>query len=136
MRPTHHNILHLPSPNIHHIHEQLRNLNLQNQELIRLADTIHRNSIMMHQNPPHIIARIEEELRRGLTIVVEGIHEVYKEMDRRLKSISQSLQHLNCNQTSLVSPYQSMVDRIASLEELLKNTQHNEAKLLRIIEKL
>lgn len=29
-----------------------------------------------------------------------------------------------------------MVDRIASLEEILKNTQQNEAKLLRIIEKL
>lgn len=91
MRPTNNNILHLPTINTHHIHKQLRNLDLQNQELIRLADAIHRNSIMMHQNPQHIIAHIEGELRRGLTIVVEGIHEVYKDMDRRLRSISQSV---------------------------------------------
>lgn len=70
MRPSNHNILHFTPTNTHHIHEQLRNLHLQNQELIRLAETIHSNSIMLHQKPPHIIARIEEELRRGLTIVV------------------------------------------------------------------
>jgi hypothetical protein len=38
----------------------------------------------------------------------------------------------NTTQTS-VDPYQSLVERISSLEMHLKNTQQNEAKLIAII---
>lgn len=60
MRHNQHNIDYIPITTAHQIYSQLDTLNLQNQQLIRLAQTIQTNSVIRHTHPPPIIASIEE----------------------------------------------------------------------------
>ena len=132
---------------------QLSNLDQQNIKLHSIADSIMKTSFLKtSEESPAIIMQYEEDMKSSFNMLIESIREFFISIDNKIRhlglvverKLTESGGDLERSTYPVEHPskvrsqdkFDTLLARMGALEDNIKRTQDNEARLMSIVQEM